>query len=222
MKRTASGITQTRVFDAVDVDADALATMHPTVCQLVQYKKQANMPEQGTAAWLDLRKLKLTASDFPAVLGQNPYNSRAGVMRSKRGFGKGFSGNVYTEWGNKYESEALEAYCSEKDKQAILYGLYTHAQHEFLAGSPDAITLDGILVEIKCPLRRKITDVVPGHCKRSVHSCFVARDLGFVHSIHDVRSVQTQDKSKACWKYSAWRRAISSSTSRAIVCVRAV
>jgi hypothetical protein len=39
--------------------------------------------------------------------------------------------------------------------------LFPHPEYSWLGGSPDGITESGKLVEIKCPLKRKITPEVP-------------------------------------------------------------
>ena len=44
-------------------------------------------------------------------------------------------------------------------KKNLEFGLLVHSDFPWLAASPDGITTDGMCVEIKCPLRRKI---VPG------------------------------------------------------------
>jgi len=46
----------------------------------------------------------------------------------------------------------------------LSFGLLIHPEHSWLGGSPDGITTDGILLEVKCPMRRKIVmGEVPHH-----------------------------------------------------------
>ena len=42
-------------------------------------------------------------------------------------------------------------------------GLVQHRDYPWLGASPDGITEDGLLIEIKCPLTRKIEPKVPKH-----------------------------------------------------------
>jgi hypothetical protein len=41
------------------------------------------------------------------------------------------------------------------------FGLITHPEYPWLGASPDGITEDGVMIEIKCPFRRKITGIPP-------------------------------------------------------------
>lgn len=72
-----------------------------------------------------------------------------------------FKGNVYTKHGQLYESRAIEAYTKRTHKKVYEFNLVVHATVKFLGCSPDGITADGRMVEIKCPMRRKITGAVP-------------------------------------------------------------
>lgn len=41
------------------------------------------------------------------------------------------------------------------------FGLIQHPKYTFLGASPDGITDDGVMLEIKCPMKRKITGEIP-------------------------------------------------------------
>ena len=45
--------------------------------------------------------------------------------------------------------------------EVIEFGCLRHPTHEFLGASPDGITEDGIMLEIKCPISRIITGIPP-------------------------------------------------------------
>ena len=115
-------------------------------------------PEQKTKAWLRARRDILTCSDIAAVLGINPYSTRDDVMRKKLGIGKPFTGNEATRYGSKLEDEAITRFEHHNNKKVIDvdFGLQIHPRYRFLGGSPDGITLDLSLLEIKCPYRRRI------------------------------------------------------------------
>ena len=62
--------------------------------------------EQRTKEWYDVRNLMITASDIATVINENPYQKPLIVLRKKCGLSDPFKGNVYTEWGVKYEPVA--------------------------------------------------------------------------------------------------------------------
>lgn len=115
-------------------------------------------PEQKTDAWLRARRNILTCSDIAAVIGINPYSTRDDVMRKKLGIGKPFRGNEATRYGSKYEDEAIERWEQKSGRHVVDcdFGLQIHPKYPFLGGSPDGITVDLCLIEIKCPYRRRI------------------------------------------------------------------
>lgn len=115
-------------------------------------------PPQKSEEWLENRKDKLTSSDISAPLGKNIYKSYYQLLVDKCK-GSTFTGNIHTRWGEKYEDEAIEVFSKEYDKKVELFNLIEHPTIPWLGGSPDGITRDGILLEVKCPHKRKI---VPG------------------------------------------------------------
>lgn len=118
-------------------------------------------PAQRSPEWFAARKDRLTASDVDTVLLNNKYDDPVDVLFKKCGLGKPFTGNKFTEHGQKYEDEAVAKYCREHGKTALDFGLLPHPTVSWLGGSPDGITTDGIVIEVKCPWSRKI---VPGEC----------------------------------------------------------
>eukprot|EP00466_Bigelowiella_natans_P006801 jgi/Bigna1/129938/aug1.10_g4646 len=87
--------------------------------------------------------------------------------------------NMILNWGVVHEDVALKR-CMELCNLHILhtkegtgkkkkivpidFGLLEHPIHKFIAGSPDAITLDGAIVEVKCPWSiRKRKKIVAGY-----------------------------------------------------------
>lgn len=137
------------------------------VCDKVRKLMMLPQPEQRTKAWYDLRKGMMTAStDIRNALGLNKYdkNCVTTLILKKCGYEKNpFTGNIYTEWGVKYEPIATQLYEFRKKTQVIEFGLIQHPVHKFIGASPDGITPKGTMLEIKCPYRRKITGVVPDY-----------------------------------------------------------
>lgn len=118
---------------------------------------------------LDPRRTgRITGSRIAAVLGLNPYNKRADVLREmvREHFNapREFEGNAATEYGKRMEPQALAQY--EADRGVMTYGgdtLHIHPVHDFLAVTPDGFVADDGLVECKAPFRGGYThhDAVP-------------------------------------------------------------
>ena len=72
-----------------------------------------------------------------------------------------FFDNKYTIWGKKYEEVAVQLYKKLKNTQVYEFGLLKHPYLRWLGASPDGITSDGVMLEIKCPLSRKINEKYP-------------------------------------------------------------
>jgi len=134
---------------------------------------------QKSIEWLKQRKGKLTSSDSATALGINPYETPEKLFFKKCGISEPFTGNEATKHGERYESEAIDIYCKIMNKKNYEFGLISYddiserKEHydipyslSFLAGSPDGVAIDlddsedEILLEIKCPIRRKI---IPGY-----------------------------------------------------------
>ncbi len=126
--------------------------------------------EQRSEMWFKQREDKLTSSDAATALGINPYQKPHEVLFKKCGHDlKPFVGNVATRHGQKYEDEAIDKYCELTGQVNYNFGLIAHEDvyknkdYYWLAGSPDGIAIkkdskdaEPILIEVKCPYRRKI------------------------------------------------------------------
>lgn len=134
--------------------------MHPHVQELIDLDKDG--PEQRTPGWYALRRDRLTASAVATALGVNKYEKPEELILTKCGYGE-FKGNAATAHGEKYEDEARVLYEEEYDEKVHELGIIPHPTIDFLAGSPDGVTESGRLVEIKCPMSRKIEANVPEH-----------------------------------------------------------
>jgi putative phage-type endonuclease len=117
--------------------------------------------EQRSQEWLDLRYNMLTASDVASVIGVNSFESPEDVMYKKCGFRRPMRDTTAVDHGTFYETEARDIYASRFGEVVYEIGLVPHPIHRWLGGSPDGITESGKLIEIKCPLSRKITETVP-------------------------------------------------------------
>lgn len=149
--------------------------------QLRQYEVKA---EQKTPEWFEARKTKLTASmaasfmhkteevvaaykeQFPnSTLTVNklqecsPYVSYAQAIQNK--LKPSFTPSIACDWGNRYEDLAIQYFELQHHKKVESFGLITHPTIPYLAASPDGICADGLVIEIKCPFSRALSDNVP-------------------------------------------------------------
>lgn len=134
-----------------------------------QYDYLINLPQpvQKSPEWFALRNDMITASNCAAAIGEEKYKSIKDVILDKTGFGKAFIENKFVYHGKKYEKIAILIYEQIYNTKIGEFGLIPHDTHKFLGASPDGIsmnlTLDnkvndrvGRMLEIKCPLTRKI------------------------------------------------------------------
>lgn len=105
--------------------------------------------EQRSQAWFDARRTRLTASDVASVIGRNAFRTSMGVLMDKFGMLPRFEGNEATAHGQKYEDEAIEIYEKQTNRKVLRPALEYHKTIDGVAGSPDGITEDGILIEVK-------------------------------------------------------------------------
>jgi putative phage-type endonuclease len=143
---------------------------------------------QRSPEWFEQRNNAITASDIPTVLGENKYKSSWSLLMDKCNANpKPFVGNEATRWGTHYEDTAIEKYSELRNKEVLSFGLLIHPEYPWLGGSPDGITKDGILLEVKCPLRRKIVHgSVPEHYLSQILLNLEICDLEMGHFIEFV------------------------------------
>lgn len=145
--------------------------------------------KQHTPEWYAVRETLLTASMLAEVLQFPKSESARHVYKSYldqfKSFGKvpshgycGFKGFRETWlrrhhvpwsgggqacwWGTRFEPVANSLYERIYKTKLHELGLIPHESHPWIAVSPDGITSEGRLVEIKCAVFRKITD--DGYC----------------------------------------------------------
>lgn len=157
-----------------------METMHPAVKRLLLRENTA----QRTAEWYKARKGMLTASDVATAMGANPYKSRAVLLRDKCcPEDRVYSDSTATRWGNKYEDEAVALYEKRTGRRVLTFGLFQSEVYRWLGGSPDGVTTDGILLEVKCPISRAIEDSVPSHYLAQLQVLMEVLDLEVAHFV---------------------------------------
>lgn len=129
--------------------------------------RNIKLPEQRSPEWFAMRNNKITASDAGMVVGENKYEPQYQFVFNKV-FGKDFTSNEACYHGKKFEQVVTMYYEYKNDVIVDEFGLLGHPKHDFLGASPDGIVskykrdnktpteLLGRMLEIKCPLRRKI------------------------------------------------------------------
>jgi putative phage-type endonuclease len=123
------------------------------ISRMKQYKQRS--PE-----WFAQRENMISASDMAAVFNIG-YNKQKQLLEKKVLNNNTFKGNKYTRWGQKYEDVASIVYEKRNNKIVLEFGLIQHPEYSYIGASPDGITTDGIMLEIKCPSTREITGIPP-------------------------------------------------------------
>jgi putative phage-type endonuclease len=140
------------------------------------------MHPQKSPEWFKQRQTKITASEAASCLYKtkedcsgyldnfvcntklngkqlNSFKSRDEYIVSKclEYYGTSqYTDNHSTLHGKRFEDVAVNLYCNLKKTDIIEFGLLSHPTIDWLAASPDGITPDGVMLEIKCPNVRKI------------------------------------------------------------------
>jgi putative phage-type endonuclease len=137
------------------------------ISKIKKYKKQLDkllkLPkiEQKTDEWYKVRQNLVTASDFAQALGEGKFGTKKQFYQKKcepaeadsAGAGKT---NPFFKWGNMFEQVAIDIYSDMFEIPVHNFGLLQHPNYNFFGASPDGISDIGIMVEIKCPKKRKI------------------------------------------------------------------
>jgi putative phage-type endonuclease len=165
--------------------------MNPRVEELLKVPQYA----QRSPEWHAQRDNAITASDIPTVLGENAYKKPWALLLDKCNANPApFVGNSATRWGQHYEDIAIEKYSELYSKEVLSFGLLIHRDYPWLGGSPDGITTDGVLLEVKCPVKRKIVHgSVPHHYLSQVLLNLEICDLELAHFIEFVPGSSDSD-----------------------------
>ena len=153
-------------------------------------KKNAKAPIQRSPEWYIARYIAINASEANACLTHTEEicrdymtqfnlpnfqldNKCCSHFDTKEDFiinkGRAFFGenvfkdSIYTLWGKKYEEIATRMYRLVYNIPVLEFGSLPHPRLSWLRCSPDGITPNGTLLEIKCPFKRKITGICPFH-----------------------------------------------------------
>lgn len=119
--------------------------------------------EQRTPAWYAARNTMITASDFAQALGKGKFGTQKQFYQKKCGYEVDTfdSFRAALMWGVMYEPVAVDAYAYNNNCVMHDFGLLRHPTIDWVGASPDGISENGIMLEIKCPFKRKITGEIP-------------------------------------------------------------
>jgi hypothetical protein len=146
-------------------------------------------PEQRSEKWFKARQTRVTASEAACCLTLSEeickqyvedfnvknfkykpdkclshYDNREDyiINKCRTFYGENlFKDSIYTLHGKKYEEVATRLYRRKFNTDVIEFGLLPHPRLNYLAASPDGITPNGVMLEIKCPYSRKIEEGIP-------------------------------------------------------------
>lgn len=118
---------------------------------------------QRSDEWYQTRQSIVTASDFAQALNNGKFGNQKQFIIKKSGYEQEvFNSNLPPlKWGCMFEPVANKIYMSRYNVNIHEFGLIKHPNISFFGASPDGITDNGIMVEIKCPFKRKINGEIP-------------------------------------------------------------
>lgn len=131
----------------------------------VKYLSQIKQPIQRSPEWYAMRENMITASDWGTILGKKSYSTPEKVLLNKcNASTEKLEDNPFVmramQWGVKYEKVASMIYEYRNNVSIIDFGCLQHFNYSYLGASPDGITSDGIMLEIKCPFKRVIDGII--------------------------------------------------------------
>lgn len=145
---------------------------YQNIVEHVKYIANLPQPEQRTKEWFDMRKNMITASCAAQAIGENPYPNQKpdNLILDKLGLSPPYQDNKFVHHGKKYEPIATFIYENIFNIKVDEYGLVPHISKPiipYIGASPDGIAstyslenefsnMVGRMLEIKCPLSRKI------------------------------------------------------------------
>lgn len=118
---------------------------------------------QRTPEWYEARQGLITASDAAQALGCAKFGNQRSFFQKKCGAAdeqEPFDGSIPPlKWGVMYEPVAQALYSALNGTLKIHeYGLLRHPTLPFIGASPDGISDAGVMLEIKCPWKRRLVE----------------------------------------------------------------
>ena len=108
--------------------------------------------KQRTPEWFKLRENRLTASDlYDAV-----HNPKSLAKKKVKNVNFNSGAIPALKWGTMFEEMASRIYSNINNVKIHEFGLIINDNIANFGASPDGITENGVMIEIKCPYSRKI------------------------------------------------------------------
>lgn len=147
--------------------------------------------KQHTPEWHRVRGTLITATNLASIVGMNPYCSASQLFKHKTGITPvPVVNSIACDHGNKYEEVAARCYSQYTNIEVVEedIGLVVHSEHPWVAASPDRIAkYRPVLIEIKCPWRRKIQpQVIPKYYMPQIQMQLEVCDIDECHFVQYV------------------------------------
>ena len=135
----------------------------------IQLEKIKKIPVivQRSDEWFNTRNKLITSSDMAQALNKGKFGSQKDFL-TKKVNNLIENNNTYIQtdilpllWGVKYEEVANKIYMKRNHVKVFEFGLIKHPNIKCFGASPDGISDLGIMLEIKCPFKRKIDGAIP-------------------------------------------------------------
>lgn len=151
------------MFKYNDFELERIEKIIKDILQVIKLRELPLIPQRSTE-WYELRTNRLTASDLAQALGKGKFGTRQQLLE-KKAFPET---NVFNndlpplKWGTMFEDMGMRCYKQDINNVAIYeFGLIPNEDIYCFGASPDGITETGIMVEMKCPYKRKCTNDIP-------------------------------------------------------------
>jgi len=150
------------LFNNTDITINDIEDYHRDITAL-KYLLSLSKVEQRSKEWFQLRENRLTASDLAQAINKGKFGTRHDLLIRKAFPSlKPFETAPPLKWGTMFEDMGMRCYQERKDNVVIHeFGLIPNEEIDCFGASPDGITETGIMVEMKCPYRRKFDGQVP-------------------------------------------------------------
>lgn len=151
---------------------DRIELLKKNIDTLEKLKKIPQI-KQRSLEWYEARKNMITASDMAEALNKGKFGTQKNLIIKKvtnlvnvSDLNKNNNKKEYIaplQWGIKYEDVACNIYKLKNYVDINEFGLLKHHNKDitYFGASPDGISELGIMLEIKCPYKRKIDGNIP-------------------------------------------------------------
>ena len=120
--------------------------------------------EQRSESWYAKRYNSIGASEVASIFNKSPFCTLKKYTEKKSlkpTVNTGLTFNKFCHHGVKYEPIVQQLYCIRENVGITEFGSIDHEKYSFISASPDGITTEGTMLEIKCPYSREIIGIPP-------------------------------------------------------------